>query len=138
MQVRDKYRLRIFLIAGETIAPEALQNILTDLGHEAISFNYAYDLFDNLEKASQPADLILVEPNMPMEEDDKVIREIYQLYPDAGITVMADYTLIISSEVSISDSVYAHPGKLSRLAELEILGQNYYPKTVLTSGTYRI
>jgi len=135
MQVRDNYRLRIFLIAGETIATEALQNILTDLGHEAISFNFSCDLFDNLEKASQPVDLILVEPNMPMEEDGKVIRGVHQLYPEADIIAVTDYTLIISSDVSISDSVYVKPENIFRLAKLEILGQNYYPEAI---GTYRM
>lgn len=135
MQVRDNYRLRIFLIAGETIATEALQNILTDLGHEAVSFNSTCDLFDNLEKASQPVDLILVEPNMPMEEDGKVIRGVHQLYPEADIIAMTDYTLIISSEESISDRVDVDSNKLFRLVELEILGQNYYLKAV---GKYRM
>ncbi|UCD83494.1 MAG: response regulator [Deltaproteobacteria bacterium] len=138
MQVRDNCRLRIFLIADETIAIKAFRNILTDLGHEIISFNPTCDLFDNFQKAPQPVDLIIAELKMPMEEIDRMMREIRQLFPETDIIAMTDYALKISSEEFISDSMHTYPNKLFRHADLEILGHNYFPKAVMTSDTYRI
>ncbi len=121
MQVRDNYKLRIFLIDNEPIAIETLQALLTDLGHEVITFNSSNNLFENSGKAPHFTDLILIEPNMPTEEADKVISEIHQLYPEADIIVMTDYAPVISSKKSISDGVYACLNKPFRLVELELL-----------------
>ncbi|UCD85197.1 MAG: response regulator [Deltaproteobacteria bacterium] len=121
MPVKGNYRLLIFLIADEPIVIETLQELLNGLGHEVVTFNSTKDVFDDLERASQPIDIILIELKMTKGEDIKIIKELHQRYPEADIIIMTDCAPIISSRSADSDGVYACLNIPFRLVELELL-----------------
>ena len=114
--------MRIYLFDDEPIITITLQDFLSDLGHEVVSFGSTYELLDHLEKSPEPVDLIISDLHVPNGNGITLIREVHKRYPDISIMIIMGHDgPTLSTNEAISYGVYTYLHKPIRLSELELL-----------------
>lgn len=89
-------QLNIVLIEDHDVLRQMLQQALEEAGHHVAALSCAEELED--EAGGRPADVFLVDLNLPGEDGLSLTRRIRQAYPVAGI-------IIITARSGVQDKV---------------------------------
>jgi two-component system C4-dicarboxylate transport response regulator DctD len=113
--------MTIYLVEEDSLIRSALQDFLSDLGHDVFVVNTLSELSDALDAHHPGVDLIIIDLPPADKEAPLLMRKVHEDHPDIPFVVMTVSGTLLPVEEALRCGVYAYLHKPIRFAELELV-----------------
>jgi DNA-binding NtrC family response regulator len=111
----------VYFVDEEPIILSSIQELISDLGHEVITFKSIDELRITLRDESQNVDLIIADERLFIKDEMKVLHEIQKNNPDLIVFLTISNSPALQSEEALAHNVRGFLRKPLSLKEIEFL-----------------
>lgn len=111
--------MRICVVDDEAVITRVIENFLTDLGHQVVTWSTGQALLEHLDAGNKGPDLMIVDLNLGDISGAAVIEQAHEVAPLTRFILMSGMAAPTMSDTPARRAVVAFLRKPLRLAELE-------------------